>query len=550
MKPDEQDGLKNQQITQDNDGESGLASEPTVNSDSSTAADDATLSETLNEMAGKVAEDAGSSPARRVDPEMSESQFAEDLLASGLMTADQLQKFQSELPAAEAAHDAATLAESLVNHDRLTGYQAEVLGRGQTTGLVLGNYVVLDMLGEGGMGVVFRARHRRMKRIVALKVLPPALTSSGDAIQRFHREVEAAAKLSHPNIAAAHDADDANGIHFLVMEHVDGPNLSTYVKEAGPIPVAVAVRLMIQAARGLSHAHSQGVVHRDIKPGNLLVDSKGTLKILDMGLAQLKAENESVDEQFAELTQSGRVMGTVDYMAPEQALDAKRVDHRADIYSLGCTLYYLVAGKPMSPDGTLAQKLLWHQNQTVSPLSDVCSGATDRLSEVFAQMVAKKPEDRQATMDELILQLEDCLEDMSTNGLEELPHIGVGLGIGQPTTDHAIRLGSPTLVERPTKTDLGPVRTAGEAASPLLARRSVWVGIAAGTLLLLTVLVFGFGLARGSSPGQLVLEVDQPSASVLINGLVVGSTGAAPFEPVTFEVPSGRHFVARFQGQI
>jgi serine/threonine-protein kinase len=260
----------------------------------------------------------------------SAEEFAQLLLASGLMNGDELNSFYGGLESRESIADAAMFADLLINAGRLTAYQSQTLRQGHKRGLVLGNYVILEKLGEGGMGMVFKARHKLMKRIVALKVLPPSMTQAGDAVGRFHREVEAAAKLTHPNIAGAFDADESDGIHFLVMEYVDGPNLSSLIKDVGPLTPPVAMNIVAQAARGLAHAHANGVVHRDIKPGNLLVANDGLVKILDMGLAQLQQSEENNGEK-GELTQSGRIMGTVDYMAPEQALDAKPVDSRADV---------------------------------------------------------------------------------------------------------------------------------------------------------------------------------------------------------------------------
>ena len=398
-------------------------------------------------------------------------EFRRVLEVSGLLTHEECDGFLKTLPAEEAAHDARSFAAALVEGGLITPYQSEVLQRGQSRGLVLGNYVVLEKLGEGGMGVVFKAHHRRMKRTVALKVLPPALTSSAQALARFHREVEAAAKLTHSNIAAAYDADEANGIHFLVMEFVDGPNLSACVKQAGPLPPVVAVQLTLQAARGLAHAHQQGVIHRDIKPGNLLVDRRGVLKILDMGLARMSESSDDFDGTTAELTQSGRVMGTVDYMAPEQALDAKRVDHRADIYSLGCTLYYLLMGRSISPETTLTKKLLWHQNQPAPRLTDVCEGVPAEVDAVFQQMVAKSAQDRQVSMDEVVEQLEACLADMPQQTLL-LPEWDIQLHTSAPSTDRVPVAQAVTIAARPTRTNIETESASGEAESASGARRS------------------------------------------------------------------------------
>ncbi|MDX1948517.1 MAG: serine/threonine-protein kinase, partial [Pirellulaceae bacterium] len=290
--------------------------------------------------------------------EISVERFLINLSESGLFLPAELEALRAQaasVPARMAS--AADLQAWLVVEQKLTRYQADLVARGQHGGLVLGNYVILDKIGQGGMGAVFKARHRRMNRVVALKVLPAAMSSIPEAITRFQREVEAVARLSHPNIAAAYDADEAAGLHFLVMEHVDGPNLASYVRDKGALPIAAAVRLLAQAARGLAAAHAVGVVHRDIKPSNLMVNRQGKLKILDMGLAQMRDSGSDVD-LTSDVTQTGRVMGTVDYMAPEQARDAKSVDYRADIYSLGCTAYYLLAGNTPAPAGSAAEKLL------------------------------------------------------------------------------------------------------------------------------------------------------------------------------------------------
>jgi serine/threonine protein kinase len=214
-------------------------------------------------------------------------------------------------------------------------------------------------------------------------------------------------------------------VHYLVMELVEGPDLASYVAEAGELPAPVAVQLAIQAARGLAHAHLQDVVHRDIKPANLVVNGQGTLKILDMGLAQLKSLG---GDDRLELTQMGQAMGTVDYMAPEQAVDARSVDHRADIYSLGCTLYFLLTSQAISPDGSIVQKLMWHQTAPRPSLCDVCPDATPRLNVIFQRMVAIKPADRYSKMRDVVEDLERVLPELRL-GEGELPLIGDDLAL-------------------------------------------------------------------------------------------------------------------------
>ena len=339
---------------------------------------------------------------------LSIERFLECLSQSGLLSEAELSEVREEASSGDIARDASSLAAELVRRQRLTEYQAQVLCGGKSGGLLLGNYVVLDEIGAGGMGVVFRAEHRRMKRMVAVKLLPQSLTNSSTAISRFHREVEAAAKLTHPNIVAAYDADEAAGAHFLVMEYVAGTDLSRLVRTRGVVSVATAVDLIAQVSRGLDHAHRRGVVHRDIKPGNLLLDEHGVVKILDMGLARV-LESDLPQE---ELTQSGRLMGTVDYMAPEQALDVKRADQRADIYSLGCTLYFLLAGRAIAPDGTMTTKLLWHQTHAVPSLLDVAPDAPPALDELFQRMFAKKPDDRPQSLAEVLQALEPIRREL------------------------------------------------------------------------------------------------------------------------------------------
>ena len=343
---------------------------------------------------------------------LSLKQFVQQLEDSGILAGDTLKDF---IPPKASPKDVSELARELIRQKKLTKYQAEEVYRGKAKSLVLGNYVLIEKIGAGGMGLVFKAEHRRMHRTVAIKLLPPHMTKDAAAIARFEREVTAAAKLRHSNIVAADDADCANGVHFLVMEMVEGNDLSALVKKNGPFSVEKAVNYVLQAAKGLEFAHHEGVVHRDIKPANLLLDKKGVVKILDMGLARLNGDGNVDTPKQAELTSTGMVMGTVDYMAPEQALNTKMADARADIYALGCSLYYLLTGKATYDGDSLMAKLLAHRDQTIPSLRAVRSEVPEQVEAVFKKMVAKTVQDRYQTMTEVIVELERCTTSPTTS---------------------------------------------------------------------------------------------------------------------------------------
>lgn len=269
-------------------------------------------------------------------------------------------------------------------------------------GSVLGEYELLEHIGRGAIGEVFKAVHRRMRRIVAIKVVNAA-ASSEEALGRFQREVKLAGLLSHPNIVAALDANEAAGHHYLVMEYVPGQDLAAILQQHGPLPLEQVLEVVLQAARGLQYAHSQGVVHRNIKPGNLLVSIEGVVKVLDMGLARYD------DAQGgAQLTQPGQAMGTVDYMAPEQASDARQADQRSDLYSLGYTMYRLLTGQLPYSAKNVVMKALAHAQSPIPPLKAARPDLPDWLEAVYQRMVAKKPADRYGNMGEFIAGVEAC----------------------------------------------------------------------------------------------------------------------------------------------
>ncbi len=270
---------------------------------------------------------------------------------------------------------------------------------------VLGQYRVVEKIGEGGMGAVYRALHGRLKKAVALKILPHGRDADAQSIARFEREMEAIGRLNHDNIVRATDAGEADGVHYLVMELIDGIDLARLVRLAGPLPVAAACELVRQAAVGLQYAHENGLVHRDVKPSNLLLSVAGELKITDLGLALL-SRNEAAS---GELTVTGQVMGTADYMAPEQWEDSHAVDIRADLYSLGCTLYTLLAGRPpfAGPKHRSAlRKMAAHAKELVAPITDHRADVPAAVEDLRCRLMAKEPADRPADPAEVARTLE------------------------------------------------------------------------------------------------------------------------------------------------
>jgi serine/threonine protein kinase len=326
------------------------------------------------------------------------AELVDSLRGSRLLEPAQLQ----ELPALETRFpEPKALARELVKRGWLTPYQVNALFQGQGPGLLLGSYVLLEKLGEGGMGQVFKARNWKLGRTVALKLIRKEWLTDEAAVKRFRREILAAAHLDHPNIVHADDADEAGNTHFLVMEYVEGTDLARLVKAHGPLPVSQACEYVRHAALGLQHAHERGLVHRDIKPSNCLVSAPGgVVKLLDLGLARLA---QAPEEPAADttLTQQGAFMGTPDYMAPEQATDAHEADIRADLYSLGCTLYFLLTGKVPFPGGSAGQKVARHLAKEPVPVERLRPEVPPEVAAVVRRLMAKDPGQRYQTPAEL-----------------------------------------------------------------------------------------------------------------------------------------------------
>lgn len=302
----------------------------------------------------------------------------------GQILAECKENSSGRLPSAEQMTDI------LVEYGLLSRWHCDKILEGKYKGFFLGKYKLLEHIGTGGMSSVYLAEHVLMQRRVAIKVLPKKRVGDSSYLARFHLEAKAAAALDHPNIVRAYDIDNEDNTHYLVMEYVEGRDLQTVVKEDGPLDFEQAASYIAQAAEGLEHAHEEGLIHRDIKPANLLVDRKGQIKLLDMGLARFDAD----DDMSLTIAHSENVLGTADYLAPEQALDSHLVDARADIYSLGCTLYYLLTGHPPFHKGVLAQRIAKHQTTMPPPIPDERPGCPPELAEICFKLVAKKPEDR------------------------------------------------------------------------------------------------------------------------------------------------------------
>ena len=330
-----------------------------------------------------------------------------ELVKHGVLHKDEIDSAFEKYPEAASIDDRDALGDFLEQIGLITAFQAGELRNKRIADLAMANYLILDRLGEGGMGTVFRARHKRMRRIVALKVLNPEIQENPDHLQRFQREIETLARLNHPGVIQAYDADFGPSGFFLVLELVEGNDLDGIVRKNGPLPVSEAIDAMIQSAKALQYVHDQGMVHRDIKPQNLMRNRQGDIKVADLGLVRL-AEAESTDDHNKQgLTQQFTIAGTLEFMAPEQAENTSGVDNRADIYSLGCSLYYILAGKNVYTGKSVMDKLMAHMTHPIPSIRELRTDVSEKLDNVFKKMVAKTVDQRYQTMNEVVADLEN-----------------------------------------------------------------------------------------------------------------------------------------------
>ena len=340
-----------------------------------------------------------------------QSLFTKSALLSGLVTENQIREAVCAL--VETGRSSASridevtdreLVDELISRGLVTNYQSDQLRAGRNK-LTLGNYVITDWIGQGGMGQVFKGIHQVMGRIVAIKVLPLNKTTE-NTVDSFMREIRTQARLDHPNLVRAHDAGKDGNVHYLVVEYVPGTDLRRLVRSRGKLSIQQAASIIRQAAEGLDYAHQQHLIHRDVKPGNILVTPEGVAKVSDLGLAAFMAEGENDPRH-------GKIVGTADYLSPEQIQNPRDITKASDIYSLGCTLYYAVTGKVPFPGGTAKNKAKRHLEETPWHPRRFNEEISDEFVDLIADMMEKSPTNRIQSAGEVAARLEPWSADVS-----------------------------------------------------------------------------------------------------------------------------------------
>jgi eukaryotic-like serine/threonine-protein kinase len=380
--------------------------------------------------------------------------FVEAIRVSTILSERLREKFEAIVAEGDCPAEPAELASSLVKNGVLSEYQARQVLKGKPQSLVFGGYVILDFLGKGTMGKVYKASHRMMGRVVALKILDSRYVSNPRVLARFRREMQLVGRLDHPNVVRAFDADRIGDCHFIAMEYVAGPTLEGLLKERGVLPPADVVYFASQAADGLAHAHAQGVLHRDVKPSNLLLTEGRKIKVLDFGLGTL-LEKEDLPTA---LTSAGFAVGTPDYISPEQARMLK-IDGRSDLYSLGCTMYHLLSGQlPFKGESSMDCIVSRIAGQAV-PIGEVRPGLPPRLTQAIEKLMATSPDNRYQTAEEAAAALRSLLRPKNAAPVPSAP-TGAAIAPGPvQATDGSPRLPapSPTVEAIAPEPEPGPV---------------------------------------------------------------------------------------------
>jgi len=384
---------------------------------------------------------------------------ASDLLSGAQMTIVR-KRFSSVVGSAPTDVSAQEIMTWLLKRKLITPWHAEKLIQGRFRGFVLGDYKLLNRVARGGMSTIYAAQDKKSGEIHALKVLPISKTGKESCLLRFRREATITQRLNHPNIVRVFGVfsgtDGQVDVHFMAMELLQGRDLFEIVNADGPMPCRKAVELIRQAALGLEYAHKAGLVHRDIKPGNLFLSDDQTVRILDLGLAQDFDSEENLTRDFNE-----RVLGTADYLAPEQAADSHTVDIRADIYSLGCSLFFLLTGQPPFTEGTLIQRLIAHQTKTPPAVTEFRRDVPDELIQVLLKMMAKNRNDRTSTAGDVVERLSSFLRTTAMRPeLDAVPILlervaSVKRPAGVVESDRAVPVGSGTPLAAETSTNAG-----------------------------------------------------------------------------------------------
>ena len=429
-------------------------------------------------------------PDRPQSPEAEPPDFLGLIRRSGVLSDRPFEEVGARVRAGEYPTETRALADRLVAGRILTEFQADRLLKGKTLGLIVGRYVILDRLGEGGRSRVFKAQHRLMGRLAALKVIAPQVASRASSIARFHREMRLIGRLDHPNVIRAFDADQIGELLYLVMEYVAGRSLDHVMNDRGALPAHDVIDYMAQAALGLAHAHERGIVHRDVKPANLLLSEEGQIKVLDLGLSALM----EADNAATFVTAAGQVVGTANYMSPEQAV-ALNIDGRSDLFSLGCTMYQLLSGRLPFPGETVAECITLRVMGRSTPITDFRTDLNASVVQVLGKLMARRPEDRFQTAAEAA----EALQALASHeaGVHPAPRATPGPSPERP---------APRPVASPGRSSTGgpSAPEAGDLPGPVPATWSDCAGFVAARLpvfalfiLLFELVIFGLGVALG-----------------------------------------------------